>query len=68
MFLDFVKPIRKGVLNLAGQTKPFDETSMSHDALAALGNARASRRDFLRGAGVMIVGFRMAGKLDAEKR
>lgn len=42
--------------------KPFDNSSMTPDALAALEKAGCSRRNFLRSAGVLIVGFSMAGK------
>lgn len=42
--------------------KPFGPASMTPDALQALKKAGHSRRDFLRGAGVMIVGFSMAGR------
>jgi len=35
---------------------------MTPDAYAALKKAGSSRRDFLRGAGVMIIGFSMTGK------
>jgi CO/xanthine dehydrogenase Mo-binding subunit len=66
MLRDFIKPTRKATLSLAAQTEPLDETYMSRDALAALQDARASRRSFLKGAGVMIVGFHMGGKLDAQ--
>ena len=66
MLRDFVKPIRRAALNLSGQFQAFDETSMSPDAIAALQTARSSRRSFLKGAGAMIVGFRMGAKLDAQ--
>ena len=66
MLRDFVKPIRRSALNLSGQFQAFDETSMSPDAIAALQTATSSRRSFLKGAGAMIVGFRMGAKLDAQ--
>jgi nicotinate dehydrogenase subunit B len=66
MLREFAKPIRQAALNLAGQTKPFDEASMSGEALAALHSARSSRRGFLKGAGALIVGFRVAGQLEAQ--
>src|SRR5215467_1604062 len=66
MLRDFIKPIRKATLSLPGHTERFDEGGMSRDALAALQGARASRRSFIKGGGVMIVGFHMGGKLDAQ--
>ncbi len=50
-------------------SKPIDQATMTPDALAALKRAGFSRRDFLKGAGVLIVGFSMAGwaeKLGAQ--
>ena len=39
-----------------------DRATMTPDALAALEKAGSSRRDFLRSAGVMIIGFSMTGR------
>ncbi len=41
-------------------SKPIDPANMTPDTLAALKRAGFSRRDFLKGAGVLIVGFSMA--------
>ena len=49
-------------MKLRNSVKPIRPDSMTSDAYQALGNAGSSRRDFLRTAGVMIVGFSMAGK------
>lgn len=42
--------------------KPLNQATMTPEALAVLEKAGSSRRDFLRSAGVLIVGFSMAGK------
>src|SRR3989442_154769 len=42
--------------------KPTDERTIRPDALAALEKAGFSRRDFLKGAGALIVSFSMAGE------
>ncbi len=42
--------------------KSFDPESMTPDAIAAIQRAGASRRDFLRSAGIMLVGFTAAVK------
>src|SRR5436853_5396148 len=42
--------------------KSFDRTTMTPDALAALETAGTSRRGFLKSAGVLLVGFSMAGR------
>ena len=50
-------------------TKPFDQANMTPDARAALETAGFSRRDFLKGAGALIVSFSAmgeAGKLAAQ--
>lgn len=50
-------------------SKPIDQATMTPDARAALERAGFSRRDFLKGAGVMVVTFSMAGvagKLGAQ--
>jgi nicotinate dehydrogenase subunit B len=49
-------------MKLRNSVKPIQPAGMTPDAYAALSNAGSSRRDFLRTAGVMIVGFSMAGK------
>jgi len=50
-------------MKLRELSKPLDPARMTPDALAALKNAGPSRRNFLKSAGVMIVGFSMAGKI-----
>ena len=40
----------------------FDPSSMTPSAKTALEQSGASRRDFLRGAGIMLVGFTVAAK------
>jgi nicotinate dehydrogenase subunit B len=56
-------------MKVATSLKTTGQTVMTPDALAALERAGFSRRDFLKGAGALVVGFRMtagAGKLDAQ--
>jgi nicotinate dehydrogenase subunit B len=43
-------------------SKPIDPASMTPDAFAALKKGGPSRRNFLKGAGVLIVGFSMTGR------
>jgi nicotinate dehydrogenase subunit B len=49
-------------MKLRDAARPIEPNSMTPDAYAALRKAGSSRRDFLRGAGVLIIGFSMAGK------
>src|SRR6266404_2509550 len=42
--------------------KPVDQANMTPDALTALERAGFSRRDFLKGAGALIVGFSAVGE------
>src|SRR5207302_2530206 len=55
-------------MKIASLFKPGDAIALMPDALAALEKAGQSRRDFLKSAGVLIVGFSMAkpGKLAAQ--
>ena len=56
-------------MNIGNRAKPFGEQSMTTDAMDALDKAESSRRDFLKKAGLMVIGFSMAGKvakLDAQ--
>jgi nicotinate dehydrogenase subunit B len=62
----FVHSIRKAALNLAGQCGPFEPGNMSNGALSAFQMIKASRRGFLKAGGVMIVGFKAGGQLQAQ--
>jgi CO/xanthine dehydrogenase Mo-binding subunit len=50
-------------MKLGQFSQPLNRVSMTPDAYAALRNAGPSRRNFLKSAGVMIVGFSMAGSV-----
>ena len=50
-------------MKLGQFSQPLNRVSMTPDAYAALPNAGPSRRNFLKSAGVMIVGFSMAGSV-----
>src|SRR5215471_6239150 len=49
-------------MSTATSRPSFDPSAMTPEALAALRKAGTSRRDFLRSAGFLIVGFSMAGR------
>jgi len=48
-------------MTLGKRSKSVDQASMTPDAFAALRKAGSSRRNFLKSAGVLIVGFSVAG-------
>ncbi|HUQ93678.1 MAG TPA: molybdopterin cofactor-binding domain-containing protein [Bryobacteraceae bacterium] len=55
-------------MNWKSLLQPIHKSNLTPDALDALERAGLSRRDFFKGAGALIVGFRIAGdtKLDAQ--